>query len=464
MAAEMNNVYGGAAGVDTATTFGNANTVTHYYDRAGIKAANAVNVYGQFADRKSQPTKMGKTFKISKYLHIYDLDQDDATFAAKGYLGKRDLATVTANLAATDGSGAGLTEGAGAINQVSVKKVTVSTDIARYGYMIEYTDEAVLFSEDPVQVKYREELGYLMNQTNEDLVQKDMLNGAGIEIQAGGVNKLSLGNAIDGTDATTIEATEPLAKISFDLVRSGIKALVRNRAKRNTEIVTGSTKIGTAPINKAFYGIVGPEVKYDLESLTRGSTYSTEYVYVPAYQYAAASNLAEGEIGSMHDVRFIESEGAMMEAGAGFAVPDAYDTNGGTLSTSTVTSGIVVVDGGASGGTIIVDGVTYTLGASETLNIPASAVTSGITGTVTEGAATDGDLFDVFPILFPTQGAFATLGLRGKGKTQFHSKAPSDVNLTNPYGTKGFFSANMFYAGLVLQPEKLLRINVLATA
>jgi hypothetical protein len=45
------NVYGG---VDGASSHGQ-NTIVHYYDRAGIKAANRVNRYGQFADRRSMP-------------------------------------------------------------------------------------------------------------------------------------------------------------------------------------------------------------------------------------------------------------------------------------------------------------------------------------------------------------------------------------------------------------------------
>lgn len=394
------NIYGNG----TTTASNGANTIVHYYDRAGIRAANAVNVYSQFADRKSMPQKMGKTFKISKWQHLYDLDQNDASFSAKGYLGKRDLATVTAKLAATDGSGAALTEGAGAINQVTPKKITVETSLARYGFMIEYTDEVTLFSEDAVQVKYREELGYLMNQTYEDLIQKDMLAGAGIVINAQGVTKANLGTglAADGS-------LDNNYRVSFDLIREGVKALVRNRAVRNAEIVTGSTKIGTQPVNKAFYAIIGPEVKYDLETATRGTSYEKEFAYVPAYKYAAASNIAEGEVGQMHDVRFIESEGAMMEAAAGAVIPVDY---AGDLSYSN-------------------DGTN--------------------------------DRFDVFPILFPTKGAFATVGLKGQGKMSFYSKAPSDVSLVNPHGTKGFFSANMFYAGLTLQPEKLLRINVLAT-
>ena len=397
-------------GNGTTTASSGANTIVHYYDRAGIKAANAVNVYGQFCDRKSMPLNMGKTFKVSKWQHIYDLDQNDPSFASKGFLGKRDLATVTTNLA-NSGSSGSITEGAGAINKVTPKKITFETSIARYGFMIEYTDEVTMFSEDMVQTRYREELGYLVNQAEEDLIQKDMLNSAGIVINAGGdITKVQMGATIaaDGTN-------EGIYKVSFDLIRKGVRALVRNRAQRNTEIVTGDVKIGTKPINSAFYAIVGPEVKYDLETLTRGLTYEKEFAYVPAYQYAAASNLAEGEIGSMHDVRFIESEGAMMEAGAGAEVPADY---AGTLS--------------------------YT------------GANSGANGTRGN--------FDIFPILFPTKGAFATVGLKGQGKVTFNAKAPSDVNLTNPYGTKGFFSANMFYASIALRPEALLKINVLASA
>ena len=388
-------------GNGTTTASNGANTIVHYYDRAGIKAANARNIYSQFCDRQSMPTNMGKTYKISKWQHIYDLAQDDVNFSAKGYLGKRDLATITTNLANTGMSGA-ITEGAGAINKVTPKKITVETSIARYGFMSEYTDEVTLFSEDNVQVKYREELGYLINQASEDLIQKDMLNGCGIVINAAGVAKNQLGTTIapDGTN-------EDLYKVSFDLIRRAVKALVRNRAQRNSEIVTGSTKIGTAPINSAFYAIIGPEVKYDLETLTRnGGIAHEDWAYIPAYQYGAATNLAEGEVGSMHDVRFIESEGAMMEAGAGATVPPGYT---GALSNN-------------------------------------------------------GTNFNVFPILFPTKGAFATLGLKGIGKVVFHAKAPNEVELGNPYGTKGFFSANMFYAGIALQPEKLARVNVLATA
>lgn len=444
-------------GNGTTTASNGANTVTHFYDRAGIKAANASNIYSQFADRKSMPQKMGKTYKISKWQHMYDLDQSSGDFATKGYLGKRDLTTVSSLLAATDGSGAGISEGVGAINKVTPKKVTVEATLARYGYMIEYTDEVALFSEDPVQVKYREELGYLMNQTFEDLVQKDMISGAGININASGVATAQLGSTI-AADDTNAE----LYKVSYDLIRNAVKALKRNRAQHNTEIVTGSNKIGTKPINKAFYAIVGPEVKYDLESLTRGASYATEFAYIPAYQYAAASNLAEGEVGSMQDVRFIESEGAMMEAGAGAPVPAGYV---GDLSYTADSASLVIENTTASA--IDITGVVtdnpYGTSIAAGAQVTAATEADAALLDAVSGLDRSEGKFDVFPIIFPTKGSFATVGLKGSGRINFYSKNPSEVSLSNPHGTRGFFSANMFYAGLALQPEKLACVRVLAT-
>jgi N4-gp56 family major capsid protein len=373
------NVYGNGAN----STAG-ANTIVHYYDRAGIKAANRTNIYGQFADRKSMPKKMGKTFKISKFLHMYDRALNDSDFAAKGFLSARDIDDV--NTALTNAS---LAEGAGAVNKRSLQKVTMETSMARYGEMIDYTDEVELFSEDAIQVRYREELGELANSRFEDLVQLDML---------------STGTVMYSGVATNIGEVED--RVSYDLVRKAVRKLVRNRAQKNTQMVTGSNKIDTQTVAKAYYAIIGANVKGDLETQTRGSVAAngmTEFVYIPAHKYASAGTMAEGEVGAMHEVRFIESEAAVVYAGQGATAADA------SLS--------------ATGGN-----------------------------------------YDVFPILFPTQGCFATVGLKGMDKIKFNSKSPEAVENANPYGTNGFFSYNFFYAGIILEEEKLLKVLVTASA
>ena len=391
------NIYGN--GTTTATA--GANTVVHYYDKAGVKAANEVNVYGQFADRRSMPLNMGKTFKVSKWLHIYDRPAG-AAFDANGYLSSRDIADITTGLTATDGTGAGLLEGSGATNKVSIKKITMETAFNRYGEMVDYTDEAIMFSEDMIQVRYREELGRLANRRQEDLIQADMLSGTNVMYSGTATTTGTVGNSVDvAADGTT----DNDARISYDLVRKASRVLVQNRAEKNTSIITGSTKVDTRTVNKAFYAIVGPEIKYDLESLTRGTGTTEEFAYIPAYKYASARTLVEGEIGAMHDVIFIESESAVVKRSAGATIPVSY---AGSLSN-------------------------------------------------------DGTNFDVFPILIPTKGAFATVGLKGNGKIKFRSQSPDVVELGNPYGTNGFFSYNMWYAGIILQEEKLLRLEVCAT-
>jgi N4-gp56 family major capsid protein len=432
----MANIYGNG----TTTASAGANTITHFYDKAGVKAANAVNVYQQFASKKSMPQKMGKTFKISKFLHMYDRTLSDGDFAAKGYMTSRTLAEVNAKIAA-----AALSEGVGVHNEGTIQKITMEGTLARYGKMISYTDEVDLFSEDTIQTRYREELGADIGVLNEDLIQRDML-ATTTKMYAGYATSMdTLGTDIapDGTEDAEF-------KVSYDLIRKGVKTLVRNRAKKTSTIVSGSTKVGTTPIDSAFYAIINTDVKSDLETLLRGSDAATEYVFVPVHKYASANTKAEGEVGSMHEVRFIEAESAIIEGGAGALVrPWIGDVDGLPYATKA----LAVATGNSAATT---QNAEYT----------GSLAFSGEQGTGADevsGSELNDARFDVYPILFPTMDAFATIGLKGNERIKFNSKAPSSIELSNPYGTQGFFSANFWYASVILEVEKLLRIDVLAS-
>jgi len=435
------NIYGTTSRATGDSTHGQ-NTIIHYYDKAGVKAANAVALYAQFADRRSMPLKMGTTYKVSKWLHIFDRATSHGDFDTKGYLSSRNIADVSSGLA----DDAALAEGAGAVNKQTITKVTITTDFARYGEMLDYTDEIEMFAEDAVQVHYREELGLLANRRAEDLVQLDMLSST---------NEMFVDTASSldevGEGTTNAAGTDDDdSRVNYDLIRKGVRRLVRNRAEKNTSIITGSTKVDTRVVNKAFYAIIGPEVKYDLETVVKGEVTAggvAEYAYIPAYKYADAANLAEGEVGAMNDVRFIESESAVIYAGRGAVVSpsEAADTYTGTLSTTTFASGAAAATARDDAVTGVYDRVGDAYGAA--------------------GDGTDAlEYFDVFPILFPTKGSFATVGLKGHGKIKFNAQAPSKLELSNPYGTTGFFSYNMWYAGLILREERLLKILVCASA
>ncbi|MBS9783227.1 MAG: N4-gp56 family major capsid protein [Pasteurella sp.] len=393
----MLNKYGNG----TTTASHGANTQIHYYDRAGINASNAQNVYAQWASRKHMPTKRGKTYKISRWQHIYERDLNSTDFAKHGFLTSRDIADVTDSL-----SNATLPEGAGRQNFLTFQKITLETSFNRYGEMIDYTDEVELFSEDYIQTRYREELGYQANRRNEDLIQLDMLGTNCLMYTGVATSKATMGAGLVADASLDDEY-----RVGYDFIRKCVKKLVRNRAKKNTHMVVGSTKIDTRTINRAYYAIIGNEVKYDLENTTKGTGHVEEFAYIPAYKYGDASNLAENEVGCLHEVRFIESESAVIYRGQGADVPDNY---AGTLS---------------------------------------------YTGEIGKDAK-----FDVFPILFPTEDSFATVGLKGQSKVVFRSQNPSKVELDNPYGTRGFFSYNFWYAGIILQEERLLKGLVLASA
>jgi len=149
----------------------------------------------------------------------------------------------------------------------------------------------------------------------------------------------------------------------------------------------------------------------------------------------------------MMDVRFIESESAVIYAGQGaVTVPaEATDNYTGTLSVTSFASGAAAATGREDAVTGVWDRVGDVYGAA--------------------GDGTDAlDYFDVFPILFPTKGSFATVGLKGHGKIKFHAQSPSKIELSNPYATQGFFSYNMWYAGIILREERLLKILVCASA
>lgn len=397
------HVYGNGAN----STSG-ANTITHFYNRAGIKAANRINVFQQFASKEQMPLRHGKTFKISKFLHMYDRKLSDADFGAKGYMTARSADAVSASL-----TSAKLAEGAGAVNKRTLHKITVETTLNRYGEMIDYTDEVDLFSEDIMQTRYREELGGLANSRHEDLIMLDMLGTTTVMYSGVATSMATVGGS-----ALADGSTDSSSRVSYDLMRKATRKLVRNRATKNTRVITGDVKVDTRTVAAAYYAIIGADVKSDLENLTRGTTYEREYVFIPVHKYSSAGKIAEGEVGAMHEIRFIEAEGMVKYEGEGAVPPQNYV------------------------GSLAISGATD----------------------LTSADPADRGNFDVYPILFPTQDAFATVGLKGKDKIQFYSKAPTDVSNSNPYGTKGFFSYNFFYAGLILQEEKMLKVLVTASA
>ena len=372
-----------------------AQTKLHNYDRKGIESATTRNIYGQWADKKSQPTETGKTFKISKILNLYDRALNDSEFASKGYLTARSVASVSADL----DSNVLLAEGSGATNKRAIQKVTMETTFARYGEMIDYTDEVALFSEDRLQVEYREALGDLSNLRMEDLVQRDML---------------ATGTVAYSGVATSMQSVDSI--VTYETIKRASRKLVRNRAKKNTK---------------------------------------TDHVFRPTEQYIDADKtVLQGEVGQIHETRFIESETALTYAGMGaplsITATSGVYTDDVSIKTSTYNDAAAVL---AIRGSV----------AGENANVMAEYANGA--AVTAAGATAVLEYVDVFPILYPTEGAFATVGLRGRGKIKFIARSPSEaISNDNAFGMQGFYSYNFFYAGIILEEEKLLKVLTAASA
>ena len=429
------SVYGN--GTDGATS--GANTVTHYHDRMGIKAAIEENLYSQMADKRNMPKRYGKTYKVSKWLHVLDDDNlndqgnlvwdgsgyiaaqgktgykvlnkaflphryNGADFTAKDAAAQADAAAYSAanggapvtNILALENNGNAyggsrdvgyvtdnmpvLAEGATGVNRIGVTKVTVETSLKRFGNYLEYSDEVELFSEEPTQIHYKEELGYMAGQVQDDLTQIDMLNAAGIV-------------GYTGTATSRATVTDIMAGVAgYNLIRKTTKQLFVNKAKKTTSVIGAATKIATMPVNAGWTAYIDSDVKYDLESVVDTAG---DVAWVPVHKYASSGNVMKGEVGAIHDTRFIESPRQM------FWQADSDET------------------------------------------APLAS--------------------DVHAILYITPESFATVGLQGNNKITFKSKAPGKADSTDVYGLRGFFSYNFFYASIVLQPERIARIECAAS-
>ena len=376
-----------------------------------IRTAKKEIIFEQLADSQTMPLNYGKTLKVHKTLYILDdanvTDQglgQDGTVPGPGepnengnlYGSSRSVVDVSNGLPM-------LSEGAGRVNRVGMTRITVEGTLVRMGAFLEYTDEVELFSDQKMEVQYYERMGELAAELYDDYLQKELLGAAGIEMY-GGVATSLLEVTGEGANPSTL---------SYDLIRKVQITLRANYAKKTNSIITGSTKVGTVPVNASYFAYCGPVSVVELEKLTDDFG---ERAFTPARMYAAAGNLAKNEVGAVHSTRFIEAERMMY-----------FDACGAAVTNNT-------------------DGYRTT-----TLTTQQQADDRGQTG--------PGEYYDGFPIIWVTKGSFATIGLQGNQKIKFHAKKPGqDAELNDPYALHGLYSFNFFAGSIVLEPEKIARV------
>lgn len=212
-----------------------------------------------------------------------------------------------------------------------------------------------------------------------------------------------------GGDATSMETVTgetgatPSALDYEALVRLDT-ALNDNLCPKDTTLISGSRMTDTKTIGAARYAYVGSELKLNLLKM---KDFHNNAAFVPVQQYAEAGKVASGEIGAINHFRFIEVPKMLHWAGKGAKV------------------------------------------------------------TNNAGYRESNGAYNVYPLLIVGSKSFTTIGFQTDGnntKFKILHKKPGAVTAsrTDPYGKTGFYSIQWWYGTMILRPEWIACVKVVA--
>lgn len=212
------------------------------------------------------------------------------------------------------------------------------------------------------------------------------------------------GGVATSTAEVTGETSGTASVLDYETLVRIDNILNDNLCPKDTTIITGSRMIDTRTIDAARYAYVGAELKLNL---LRMKDFHNGPAFVPVQQYAEAGKVAAGEIGAVGNFRFIEVTKMLHWAGAGATV-----TNNG-------------------------------------------------------GYRESNGKYDVFPLLVVGNKSFTTVGFQTNGdETKFkiiHKKPNADrADRNDPYGKTGFYSIQWWYGTMILRPEWIACVKVVA--
>lgn len=329
---------------------------TDFFDKRALIEAQKEQYFSQLADVTAMPKHMGK--KIKRFHHLPLLDDlnvnsqgidaagvalDPTQFSAVDAAGSiissghADAATAlavgTAVAAIADGGNLygsskdvgsisgklpSLTENGGRVNRVGYTRIVIEAELEKFGMFDEYTKESVDFDSDSErQMHLRRERILGANELTEDMLQIDLLNGAGVIRFAGAATQDS---EITGEGGTlSLVDYDDLMKLSIDLDN--------NRTPKSTKIITGSRLVDTATVDGGRIIYIGSEL---LPTMKRMTDPFGNQAFIPVQKYAAAGSTVRGEVGSIDQFRIVVVPEMMHWEGLGGAVT----TNEGYRETS----------------------------------------------------------------------------------------------------------------------------------
>jgi N4-gp56 family major capsid protein len=243
--------------------------VNNYYDRRLLMIAKPALNYLMFAQQRNIPANSSGTIKFRRYSL---------------------LAPATTPL----------TEGVTPVGS-QMAKTDVTASVSQYGDFLTLTDVLQYTVEDNALKEANSLLGQQAANTF-DRLTRDVL-AAGMTIQY----------ASTATSRTEITAA---MKITKNEIKEAVRTLKNANALKMTKIVDPSNAFNTTPLPACYIAFVHPDTVYDLQDIPG---------WIPVEQYGQKKAM-ENEVGTLGEVRFIESTEAKVFTAGGSGSIDVYAT------------------------------------------------------------------------------------------------------------------------------------------
>ena len=173
----------------------------------------------------------------------------------------------------------------------SLTVTDVTATVAQYGDYITLTDFLQFTTLDPILTETADLLGQQAGNSLDQIARDVMVAGSTVQY------------ASSATTTNTVSAAMTLTRAE---VREAVRTLQGNDAKKITRMVNPSTGFNTSPVNASYVGIISHNTLFDLKD---------EVGFIPVEEYASQSNVMDGEVGAMDDVRFVMTTNASTTTG-----------------------------------------------------------------------------------------------------------------------------------------------------
>jgi N4-gp56 family major capsid protein len=226
--------------------------VQTFYDRTLLKRATPNLVHDQFGQKRPIKKNSGNQIIFRRY------------------------ESLAANITA-------LTEGTPPTGK-DMSKTDVTYTLAQYGDFTKFTDMVSMTNQDPIITEATELLGEQMGNSLDQVYRNVLVAGTSVRYGSGVAGRINV-----------------ITKLLQADLDKAIRTLRSNNASFINDAIKASTSIGTVGIRKTYWAIVHTDTEQDLEAITG---------YRSITEYAAQTNIKEGEIGSYKYIRFVSTTNA----------------------------------------------------------------------------------------------------------------------------------------------------------